>query len=100
MADAEAVGAPQGPVFTPINVGAPVIIDDFSMEDLIERLKLLNYEQDFCQNFGKGSQFKPLTKTYFTLPSDNPNAQFFLLYLVGHVASIFVRSQHCGTWSI
>jgi estrogen-related receptor beta like 1 len=67
----------QAPAFVPLSLGLPVTIDDGTMEDLVDRLKLLNYEQDFCIGFGKGSQFKPLTRTYFALPSDNPNAQFF-----------------------
>eukprot|EP00760_Papus_ankaliazontas_P015208 PhM_4_TR16404/c0_g1_i1/m.59963/K04638/IFT57, HIPPI, ESRRBL1; intraflagellar transport protein 57 len=82
---------PSASTFTPIAVGSAVVIDDYSMEDLIDRLKVLDYERSFCA--GKnGNHFKPLTRTYFTVASDNPNAQFFyftsiaawLMSLCGH----------------
>lgn len=41
------------------------------MEEILERLKLLNYEQTF---FPKG--FRPLTRTFFAMPSSNPAEQF------------------------
>lgn len=77
MADADAAGSTSTqPSFVPLSLGLPVVVDDGTMDDLVDRLKMLNYEVDFCQNYGKGN-FKPLTRTYFALPSDNPNAQFF-----------------------
>lgn len=66
--------------------------DDSLMINLIDKLRLLNYESDFCQS--TKPPFKPLTPFYFAGPSsiDNPNTQFFyftslcswLLRLCGH----------------
>jgi len=42
-----------------------------TMEEILERLKLLNYEQVF---FPKG--FRALTRTFFAMPSSNPAEQF------------------------
>lgn len=41
------------------------------MDEILERLKLLNYERTF---FPKG--FRPLTRTFFAMPSSNPAEQF------------------------
>jgi len=41
------------------------------MEEVLERLKLLHYEATF---FPKG--FRPLTRTFFAMPSSNPAEQF------------------------
>lgn len=41
------------------------------MEEVLERLKLLNYEATF---FPKG--FRPLTRVFFAMPSANPAEQF------------------------
>lgn len=51
--------------------------DDTTMLDIIDKLRLLKYERDFCQIVKP--PFKPLSKFYFAGPSsiDNPNAQFF-----------------------
>jgi len=42
-------------------------------ETVVERLKLLNYETEFCHT----QNFKPLTRTFFAMPSSNPNEQFY-----------------------
>ncbi|EDO43467.1 predicted protein [Nematostella vectensis] len=42
------------------------------MEDLLEKLKLLEYDAEFCKPLG----FRPLTRHYFAL-STNPGEQFF-----------------------
>ena len=42
------------------------------MEDLADRLKLLDYETRFC----KQHKFKPFSRHYFALPT-NPGEQFF-----------------------
>jgi hypothetical protein len=39
------------------------------MEDILEMLKLLDYENKFCKQKG----FKPLSKTFFAIPSSNPS---------------------------
>merc|ERR1719446_1703834 len=41
-----------------------------AMEEILERLKILNYEREM-----PGS-FKPLTHTYFAIASGNPTEQF------------------------
>ncbi|KAG8346394.1 putative Intra flagellar transport protein 57 [Trypanosoma vivax] len=58
-------------------IGKGVIIDDGTMEDLIDKLRILHYETDFC--FSVKPPFKPLGKYYFCGAStvDNPNAQFY-----------------------
>lgn len=62
------------------------------MLNLIDKLRLLNYEADFCPTVKP--PFKPLSRFYFAGPSsiDNPNTQFFyftslcswLMGLCGH----------------
>ncbi|ESL06968.1 hypothetical protein TRSC58_05350 [Trypanosoma rangeli SC58] len=69
-----------------------VTIDDGTMEDLIDKLKIFRYETEFCLRVKPA--FKPLSKYYFSRPSsiDNPNAQFhyftslcsWLMGLAGH----------------
>ncbi|KAJ3056522.1 Intraflagellar transport protein 57 [Rhizophlyctis rosea] len=43
------------------------------MDDLLDKLKILNYQRDFC----KPMNFRPLHRFYFTLPASNPNEQFY-----------------------
>ncbi|XP_070548078.1 intraflagellar transport protein 57 homolog [Ptychodera flava] len=43
------------------------------MEDLLDKLKLLNYEEDFLRGVG----FKPLSRHYFAIQT-NPGEQFFM----------------------
>ncbi|KPI83975.1 hypothetical protein ABL78_6986 [Leptomonas seymouri] len=52
-------------------------VDDSTMEDIIDKLRILNYETDFCR--AVRPPFSPLSPFYFSAPSsmDNPNAQFF-----------------------
>lgn len=52
-------------------------IDDCAMGDVIDKLKLLDYETDFCTLVKP--PFKPLNKFYFVGAStvDNPNTQFY-----------------------
>ena len=40
------------------------------MEEILEKLKMLDYEDHF-------KSFRPLTHTYFAMPSSNPNEQFY-----------------------
>ena len=55
------------------------------MEEILEKLKMLDYEDHF-------SSFRPLTHTYFAMPSANPSEQFYyftslvswLMSLLGH----------------
>ncbi|KAI9146524.1 intra-flagellar transport protein 57-domain-containing protein [Paraphysoderma sedebokerense] len=41
------------------------------MDDIIDKLKLLKYQRDFCPKH----KFKPLSKAYFEIQSQNPNQQ-------------------------
>ncbi|CAH1796466.1 unnamed protein product [Owenia fusiformis] len=42
------------------------------MEDMIDKLKLLHYEEEFCRQLG----FKPFSRHYFAIPT-NPGEQFY-----------------------
>lgn len=64
----------------PVAVGRSLELDvpaELAMENILEKLKLLGYEQNFCKR--KRPHFAPLTRTYFTAPplSNNQNEQFF-----------------------
>eukprot|EP01063_Lacrimia_lanifica_P015231 TRINITY_DN22047_c0_g1_i1.p2 TRINITY_DN22047_c0_g1~~TRINITY_DN22047_c0_g1_i1.p2 ORF type:complete len:439 (+),score=230.31 TRINITY_DN22047_c0_g1_i1:48-1319(+) len=54
-------------------------VDDGTMEDILEKLKLLNYHVNFIQSWpsSKGHNFRPLTRTYFCVPAANSNEQYF-----------------------
>ncbi|KND00465.1 uncharacterized protein SPPG_04781 [Spizellomyces punctatus DAOM BR117] len=43
------------------------------MDDILDKLKILNYHRDFC----KPMNLKPLHRFYFTVPATNPNEQFY-----------------------
>jgi estrogen-related receptor beta like 1 len=58
-----------------IQLGDQPVIDDNSMDDLLEKLKMLNYESEFLK--AGGNNFKPLSRVYFTAATDNANVQFF-----------------------
>eukprot|EP00193_Tetraselmis_chui_P021078 CAMPEP_0177795464 /NCGR_PEP_ID=MMETSP0491_2-20121128/26246_1 /TAXON_ID=63592 /ORGANISM="Tetraselmis chuii, Strain PLY429" /LENGTH=454 /DNA_ID=CAMNT_0019318295 /DNA_START=70 /DNA_END=1433 /DNA_ORIENTATION=+ len=64
----------------PISVGRMLEIDctaDVAMETIVEKLKLLDYEREFCKT--KRPPWSPLTRSYFAVPSpkNNQNEQFF-----------------------
>ena len=70
---------------------------DQAMEELVEKLKLLNYEKDFCRR--KKPYWTPLTRTYFTVPPPqgakyNSNEQFF--YFTSLVAWLLHMSGRTG----
>lgn len=73
-------------------LGAPPIIDDATMDDLVEKLKLLNYETEFCPT--NKPPFKLLSRTYFMTADPNPNAQFF--YFTSLVAWLMKCANHNG----
>jgi len=58
-------------------LGQPVNEDDCMNDDLVEKLRILNYETDFCKNFTPNVQHKPLSRSYFMTQAENANAQFF-----------------------
>lgn len=45
------------------------------MEDVSDKLHILDYER-FCKQ-QKGAGLKPIPRTYFALPASNPNEQLF-----------------------
>ncbi|KAJ3153645.1 Intraflagellar transport protein 57 [Geranomyces michiganensis] len=49
------------------------------MDDILDKLKVLNYQRDFC----KPMNIKPFHRFYFTVPAANPNEQFY------HFTSLF-----------
>mmetsp|Transcript_42565 Transcript_42565/g.76433 ORF Transcript_42565/g.76433 Transcript_42565/m.76433 type:complete len:408 (-) Transcript_42565:2001-3224(-) len=55
------------------HIGSANPIDDATMEDIIDKLKILDYESDFCLR----NSFRPITRTFFTRPSNNPTEQFY-----------------------
>ena len=73
-------------------LGAPPVIDDATMDDLVDKLKLLNYETEFCPT--NKPPFKLLSRTYFMSADANPNAQFF--YFTSLVAWLMKNANHNG----
>ncbi|KAG5468984.1 hypothetical protein LSCM4_02377 [Leishmania orientalis] len=67
-------------------------VDDSTMSDIVDKLRMLHYETSFCRSFKP--PFSPLSPYYFSGPSsqDNPNTQFYyftslcvwLMKLCGH----------------
>merc|ERR1711959_110564 len=50
------------------------------MEVVLEKVKLLDYEANFC----RARNMKPLNKTYFAMPSSNPSEQLFSFTSMAH----------------
>eukprot|EP00347_Sterkiella_histriomuscorum_P000964 403373853 len=69
-----------------VNIKAPQGADPvIMMDDIVEMLKLLDYENKFCRQKG----FKPLSRTFFALVSSNPSEQFmYFVQLVSYLLSI------------
>lgn len=73
--------------------GVSVLDPEVLMEDIIEYLKLLNYEGDFCSERG----LKPLSKCYFAVKI-NPSEQF--MYFVTLVSWLLTLcGQSSGGWN-
>ncbi|GAX75055.1 hypothetical protein CEUSTIGMA_g2499.t1 [Chlamydomonas eustigma] len=71
---------PQKPSRGPVAVGRSLEISvtpEMCMEQLVDKLKLLDYEKDFCRR--KKPYRKPLSRLYFALPlpSGSQSEQFF-----------------------
>ncbi len=75
------------------------------MEDILEMLKLLDYDNKFCKQkyfnylpffsshlFFSIRGFKPLSKTFFSIPSSNPSEQF--IYFVSLVSWLLSINNH------
>lgn len=58
------------------------------MEESVDMLKLLDYENKFCKNKG----FKPLSRSFFAVPSSNPSEQF--IYFVSIVQWLLSINNH------
>jgi len=58
------------------------------MEDILEALKLLDYENKFCKNKG----FKPLSKVHFAVAASNPSEQF--IYFISLVSWLLSINNH------
>ena len=52
--------------------GAPLVNVFELMSNTLEKLKILNYETEFCAK----KDYPPFTRTYFALPSNNSGTQF------------------------
>ena len=71
-------------------LGAAPVLDDSTMEDILDKLKLLGYEDGFVRP--SGTTFKLLTKTYFAVAAENANAQFF--YFTNLVSWLMTQCGH------
>lgn len=77
----------------PEDDGVAPLEPEVLMEDIIEYLKLLNYEREFC--FDRG--LKPLSKCYFSVKA-NPSEQFmYFVTLVSWLLSLC--GQSTGGWN-
>jgi hypothetical protein len=45
------------------------------MEDVLEQLKILDYEQDFCEK----KTVEPFARTYFAIPASNTGYSIFIV---------------------
>jgi intraflagellar transport protein 57 len=73
--------------------GVNVIEPEVLMEDIIEYLKLINYEGEFCSERG----LKPLSKCYFAVKI-NPSEQFmYFVTLVSWLLTLWGQSS--GGWN-
>lgn len=86
----------------PENAPGSVFVPFMMMEDLLEKLKLLNYEADFCVPNG----LRSFARHHFALPGDS-GQQFYqfaalvtwLLSLLGrHMEQVQVRSRTNSGW--
>eukprot|EP01010_Urceolus_cornutus_P003172 NODE_430_length_1678_cov_287.227747_g335_i0.p1 GENE.NODE_430_length_1678_cov_287.227747_g335_i0~~NODE_430_length_1678_cov_287.227747_g335_i0.p1 ORF type:complete len:448 (-),score=120.23 NODE_430_length_1678_cov_287.227747_g335_i0:260-1603(-) len=81
---------PVSTISNPNTIGG---VDDATMEDIIDKLKVLEYEAQFCLP----KTFRPLTRTYFTRPSpynSNPNQNDQFFYFTSLVAWIMDLAGH------
>ena len=58
------------------------------MDEILEMLKLLDYENKFCKNKG----FKPISNVHFAIASANPSEQF--IYFVSLVSWLLSINNH------
>merc|ERR1711907_117178 len=78
--DQEPPEAAQPPRRAVIEAGPPSVNPFQLMEVTLEKVKLLDYEVNFCS----ARNMKPLNKTYFALPSSNPSEQLFSFTSMAH----------------
>jgi len=66
---------------TVVDMGGGSSVNVFQlMEVCLEKLKLLNYESQFC----RVRNTKPLNRTYFAMPSSNPSEQLYCFTSLAH----------------
>ena len=75
-------------------LGGVPILDDSTMDDIIDKLKLLNYEFEFCPT-GK-PPFKLLNRSYFVAASTTDNAVVQFFYFSSLVSWLMSTSGHKG----
>lgn len=64
------------------------------MEQIVDQLKLIDYENKFCKQKG----FKPLSKVYFAQQHQNPSEQFInFISLVSWL--LFMNNHQVTGWS-
>lgn len=71
-------------------LGQAPSLDDGTMEDILDKLKILMYDINFCRV--GGNNFRPLSRTYFAVQSDSASNQFF--YFTSLVSWLMTLSGH------
>lgn len=77
-----------------ITIGGQVNIDDATMLDLLDKLKVLNYETEFCQ--AHRPPFRVLHKTYFVQGGSTENASNQFYYFTSLVSWLMSTAGHKG----
>lgn len=75
-----------------ITLGSNPPVDDATMDDILDKLKLLNYEVEFCQPY----KFKPLNRSYFVKGATNENASNQFFYFTSLVSWLMGVAGHKG----
>ena len=72
----------EGAAYVPSEVGKKKDVESalsyLLMEDVLDKLKLLEYETKFCRQFMRAA-LKPLRPNYFAVPGPNPSEQFYYM---------------------
>lgn len=77
-----------------VTIGGTIVIDDATMLDLVDKLKMLNYETEFCQTHRP--PFKVLHKTYFVQGGSTENASNQFYYFTSLVSWLMGIAGHKG----
>lgn len=73
-------------------LGGKITVDDATMDDILDKLKLLNYEVEFCQSHRPA--FKVLHRTYFVQGATNENASNQFYYFTSLVSWLMGLAGH------